>query len=217
MISLEHIEIIKNVVALTLAYLMIASIAGAFQAWIASKVGDSTARSFGFMTLNPFMHVELMSLVIMPIGYLIFGVVIGLSRPVPIIWHHITRSLKWLKFTLVACAQPLAILIMLFGLLVLRLIFLVSLPTWSQAALLTIISAVVSFAIWFIPYQLLMSLTQIYIHEQEKRGVVSNQLLLLLVPLLGAVLLIDVSRIALLYMLGGMEWVLELFVKSIIG
>ena len=217
MLSLEIVGTIQTLIALMLAYLMVAGIAGSFQAWMAYRAGDGMARQLGFTTLNPFFHVDPVSLVIMPIGYLVFGVVIGLGKPVPVMWHHLTAPYRWLKMTLVALAQPFAIMFMLFVLMIIRLAGLASvlalghvdwLPTVIKVSQY-IISAVGGFAVWFLPYTLLLSLAQIYIFEQEKRGVSTNHtLIVLIVPLFGALLLQPVSQMVVFGMVSGFESVL---------
>jgi len=217
MLSLELVGTIQTVVALMLAYLMVASIAGAFQAWVAYRAGDDMARQLGFTTLNPFFHVDPVSLIIMPIGYLIFGVVIGLGKPVPVMWNYFSAPYRWLKMTLVALAQPLAIMIMLYMLMILRLAGIAGvlalghvdwLPTMLKVSQY-IMSAVGGFAVWFLPYTLLLSVAQIYVFEQEKRGVSTNHtLIVLIVPLFGALLLQSVSQIVIFGMVAGFESVL---------
>ncbi|HAB54227.1 MAG TPA: hypothetical protein DCE80_18945, partial [Ignavibacteriales bacterium] len=113
MINLEVIETVKILIALVLAYLILASITGAFQAWIADRLGDSTARNLGMMSMNPFVHIDPVSLVLMPIGFLLFKIVIALSKPVPILWNYISKPLRWVKLTLLAVSQPMAILLLL--------------------------------------------------------------------------------------------------------
>lgn len=214
MLSLELVQTIQTVVALMLAYLLVASIAGSFQAWVAYKAGDGLARSMGFTNLNPFFHVDPVSLIIMPLGFLAFGVVIGLGKPVPIMWHHLSAPYRWLRMTLVAIAQPIAVIGMLFVLILLRLAGIASvlalghvdwLPTVLKVSQY-LISSVGGFAVWFLPYTLLLSLAQIYVFEQEKRGVSTNQtLIILLVPLLGALLLQQVSQTIVFGAVGGFE------------
>lgn len=212
--SLESLELVKNIVAIILAYLMIAGIAGAFQAWVAYKSGDDTAEQFGMMTINPFAHVDPTTLWLMPLGYAIFRVVIGLSRPVPIVWHSISEPLRKLKMTFVALAQPLAILGILVGMLVLQNITMVCLGIFKAIAVLPtemrvygyIMQALVGFSVWFIPYQLLMSFAQLYIYAQEKKGQsVNYMIVLMMVPLFGAVLLMDVSQWLLVHFLSYIE------------
>jgi len=197
-INLEVIETVKILIALVLAYLILASITGAFQAWIADRLGDSTARNLGMMSMNPFVHIDPVSLVLMPIGFLLFKIVIALSKPVPILWNYISKPLRWVKLTLLAVSQPMAILLLLIFLVLLRLLFIVFVIKTGFNELLHayqyIFEAVVGFSVWFVPYQLLMALTQIFIYERQKSGISINQsFMLTFLPLLGALLLRDVS------------------------
>lgn len=226
LVTLEVIELAKQTIAIVLAYIIIATVAGAFQAWIAAKMGDDTAYHMGFTSFHPFVHIDPISLIIVPIGYLIFGVVVGLGRPVPILWHRLSGWWRWFKFTVVALAQPIAIMATLLFLLMLRLGVLVALLHYASLAwlpvlgkvVLHIINAVAMFAAWFIPYEVLMSLTQIFIYEQERRGkTVNAAVLLLIIPFLGAILLIDTSSHMVFYSLDKMEIGLIAVLKSLIG
>lgn len=210
-LNLESLELIKNVIAIILAYLVIAGVAGAFQAWMAEKAGDSTASDFGMKTINPFVHVDPTSLWLMPLGYILFHVVIGLSRPVPIIWHNFTAPLRKIKMALVAIAQPIAILFVLAFMLLIQTFMLIILGLTNKLAFLPveigvyeyIMRALIGFSIWFIPYQLLMSVAQIFVYEQELRNkTVNYTLALIIVPLFGAVLLLDVSQWFLAHFVG---------------
>ncbi len=223
--NIEMLELIKSVVAIILAYLIIAGVAGAFQAWVAYKSGDDTAAQFGMMTINPFAHVDPMSLWLMPLGYVMFHVVIGLSKPVPIVWYNISAPLRKLKMTFVALAQPLAILGVLISMVFFQTIIMVLLSVFKMLTIFPtevrvygyIMQALVGFSVWFIPYQLLMSVAQIYIYEQEQRGnAVNYPIVLLIIPLFGAVLLIDVSHWLLAHFLSGVEFGIGVLVKSII-
>lgn len=197
-----------------LAYCMITGITGAFQAWVALLCGDDTGREQGMMTVNPFVHIDPLSLLLVPIGYIVFRVVIGLSRPVPIDWRNVMQPWRWFKLTCIACAQPIAILLLLVGLILIRLLIVAGLLAFHGASYVPMVlgvysyvfGAAVGFSIWFIPYQVLMSLTQMYVYEQEKLGNTQYSFwLLTLVPLIGAVLLLDVSRILLIKVLTGVE------------
>lgn len=214
MIDLELVQMLKDVIALVLAYLCIAGIAGGLQAWIAHKVGDDTALDHGFMTINPFVHVDPISLFLLPIGYLLFRVVVGLSRPVPIAWHLIDGRVRRLKISLVALAQPLAVIGLLIAFLLMRLLAIVGMYAWGWQAYIPVFvetcqylfNFMVGFGIWFIPYQLLLALTQLYVFTRLARGIsVRADLLFMIVPLVGALLLLDVSRMVLLYVLTGSE------------
>ena len=52
--------------------------------FIAYKLGDSTAKDAGRLTLNPFAHIDLMGTVIIPLFLLFYGgVFLGWAKPVP--------------------------------------------------------------------------------------------------------------------------------------
>lgn len=75
-------------------------------AWTAERLGDSTARDAGRLTLNPFKHIDLFGTVLMPLFSLAFlKIFIGWAKPVPID----TRALRG-RFgeLLVAAAGPAA-------------------------------------------------------------------------------------------------------------
>ncbi|MFA5073815.1 MAG: site-2 protease family protein [Nitrospirota bacterium] len=55
--------------------------------WVASKLGDQTARDLGRLTLNPLPHIDLIGTIIMPIALLLLTngkFVFGYAKPVPI-------------------------------------------------------------------------------------------------------------------------------------
>ncbi len=224
-LNLESLELIKAVVALILAYLVIAGVAGAFQAWVAEKAGDSTAADLGMKTINPFVHVDPTSLWLMPLGYLLFRVVVGLSRPIPIIWHNFTKPLRTFKMVLVAVAQPIAIMLILIFMVLVQRLILIALGLTHNMSLLPveigvyeyIMLALMGFSAWFIPYELLMSGAQIFTYEQELRGKSVNYMIaLIIVPLFGAVLLLDISHWCLVHFVVGVSGVIESVIKFMV-
>ena len=53
--------------------------------WVADKLGDSTARYSGRLTLNPAAHIDLFGTIILPLVLLISGgFIFGYAKPVPI-------------------------------------------------------------------------------------------------------------------------------------
>ena len=74
-------------------------------AWTANRLGDSTARRLGRLSLNPAVHID-------PIGILLplllfasgAGVIIGWARPVPVNPMNLTRPRR--DFLLIAAAGP---------------------------------------------------------------------------------------------------------------
>lgn len=79
--------------------------------WVASKLGDNTAKVLGRVTANPLKHIDLLGTIILPITMLILGgFIFGWAKPVPVNYqqlHHPRRDMA-----LVACAGPVSNLIM---------------------------------------------------------------------------------------------------------
>ncbi len=62
MIGLKSIEAVIGFIILFLVYIFSVTPAGCFRAWIAKKMGDDTAESLGFLTLNPLNHIDIIGL-----------------------------------------------------------------------------------------------------------------------------------------------------------
>jgi Zn-dependent protease len=79
--------------------------------WVASRLGDQTARMLGRLTLNPLPHIDPMFSIVMPIvTTLTMGFPFGGAKPVPINTrnlHHPRRDMA-----LVAAAGPLSNLLL---------------------------------------------------------------------------------------------------------
>jgi Zn-dependent protease len=85
--------------------------------WIANKLGDSTAKMLGRLTLNPIKHIDPIGTVVLPIGMLIFSLLttgipfaFGWAKPIPVN----TRNLKQPRrdMAIVAVGGPMANLLM---------------------------------------------------------------------------------------------------------
>jgi len=79
--------------------------------WVASKLGDNTAKRLGRLTLNPMSHVDLVGTLIVPAVLLFLGgFIFGWAKPVPVnfgLLRHPKRDMVY-----VAIAGPLANLVM---------------------------------------------------------------------------------------------------------
>jgi Zn-dependent protease len=76
-------------------------------AWMADKLGDSTGRMLGRITLNPIPHIDIIGTVLLPLVMAIAGgPIFGWAKPVPVI----TRNFKHLRRdgALVGAAGPLS-------------------------------------------------------------------------------------------------------------
>ena len=84
-------------------------------AWMASRLGDQTARMQGRVTLNPMNHIDVFGTLIIPaviifgplIGFTLFGgVLIGWAKPTPVISRNFTKIRR--DENLVTLAGPLS-------------------------------------------------------------------------------------------------------------
>ncbi len=76
-------------------------------AWMADKLGDSTGRMLGRITLNPIPHIDLIGTVLLPfVMALVGGPIFGWAKPVPVI----TRNFKHIRRdgALVGAAGPIS-------------------------------------------------------------------------------------------------------------
>lgn len=80
-------EIGRHVVVSVLPVLIAITFHELSHGFIAYKLGDSTAKMMGRLTINPFAHIDLIGTIIMPLMLLIFTngqFVFGYAKPVPI-------------------------------------------------------------------------------------------------------------------------------------
>ncbi len=83
--------------------------------WVASKLGDPTARQLGRITMNPIKHVDLVGTVIIPLVLALSrtGFIFGWAKPVPVDPRHFKQPL--LDMALVALAGPVSNFVMACG------------------------------------------------------------------------------------------------------
>jgi Zn-dependent protease len=80
--------------------------------WAANKLGDSTAKDMGRLTVNPIKHIDPVGTVIVPlIMFFASGFIFGWAKPVPVNWSKLRNTKR--DIALVALAGPAANLIMI--------------------------------------------------------------------------------------------------------
>ena len=80
--------------------------------WVASKLGDQTAKMLGRLTLNPIKHVDPIGTVVLPaIMIATSPFIFGWAKPVPVDWRNLGKPKR--DMALVAVAGPAANLLML--------------------------------------------------------------------------------------------------------
>ncbi|MDQ2994907.1 MAG: site-2 protease family protein [Pseudomonadota bacterium] len=80
--------------------------------WVASKLGDQTAKILGRLTANPIKHIDLVGTIIVP-GILLLthaGFVFGWAKPVPVNYFNLKNPRRDMAF--VAAAGPVSNLLM---------------------------------------------------------------------------------------------------------
>jgi Zn-dependent protease len=99
-------------VGLSLAVLIVSlSVHEAAHAWAADRLGDSTARLLGRLTLNPLAHIDPIGTVIFPLMAFATGVpLIGWAKPVPVDVRNLAAPHR--DFALIAAAGPISNLLM---------------------------------------------------------------------------------------------------------
>ena len=85
--------------------------------WVADRLGDSTARYAGRLTLNPLAHIDLFGSVILPLLMIPTGILFAYAKPVPFNPYNL-KDQKWGP-AWVAVAGPISnfVLAFIFGLL----------------------------------------------------------------------------------------------------
>ena len=95
MIDVSTAEFIVNSISFLCAYIFVVTVTGAFRAWVAVRMGDVSIEHAGFVTLNPFMHVQ-------PIGVLFLLLQsFGVGSFISVNPDYIQGRYRWLK---IVCA-----------------------------------------------------------------------------------------------------------------
>jgi Zn-dependent protease len=82
--------------------------------WVASKLGDPTARQLGRITMNPIKHIDPVGTIAVPLVLVMLsGFIIGWAKPVPVDPRHFKQPL--LDMALVALAGPVSNFLMACG------------------------------------------------------------------------------------------------------
>jgi len=67
----------------------------AAHAWTASRLGDSTARHLGRITLNPWPHMDMIGTLLLPVMAILMSTpLIGWGKPVPVDWRNLRHPLR---------------------------------------------------------------------------------------------------------------------------
>jgi Zn-dependent protease len=116
---MDALNKIQLLAVIALPVLFAITVHEAAHGWVASRLGDSTAKMLGRVTLNPFKHIDPVGTLIVPLAtFLLTGFLFGWAKPVPVNGRNLRNGRR--DMALVALAGPGANLLMavLWGLVV---------------------------------------------------------------------------------------------------
>ncbi len=110
----EELTLIQKIAIWTIPVLFAITVHEVAHGWVASKLGDQTARMLGRLTLNPFKHIDPIGTVVVPLVLLaLSGFVFGWAKAIPVDTRNFKNPKKDMAW--VAIAGPTANLLMAFG------------------------------------------------------------------------------------------------------
>ncbi len=119
--SLSFNELMRQMALSVVPFLFAVTIHEVMHGYAAYKLGDNTAKDAGRLTLNPFVHIDILGLIV-----LLLTRIIGWAKPVPVNYNNLNHKYG---VAIVSAAGPLANLITAFlSALVLKLYVVFGLP-----------------------------------------------------------------------------------------
>ncbi|WP_108649640.1 site-2 protease family protein [Dongshaea marina] len=112
---MDIVSLLQMIAIVAIPLILAVTLHEAAHGWVASKLGDQTARSLGRVTLNPIRHIDLVGTIIIPLVMLVlsnFSFMFGWAKPVPVRWGNLRQPKR--DMALVALAGPGANLLMAF-------------------------------------------------------------------------------------------------------
>lgn len=108
---METLPIIQRIAIWAIPVLFAITVHEVAHGWVASKLGDQTARMMGRLTLNPIKHIDIIGTIVVPVVLLVLGgFILGWAKPVPVNWNNLKNPRR--DMALVAAAGPVTNLIM---------------------------------------------------------------------------------------------------------
>ncbi len=109
---MPDIPLIQKIIIFAVPIIFAITVHEVAHGWVASKLGDQTAKILGRLTLNPIKHMDPIGTVLLPLLMILtMGIAFGWAKPVPIDWRNLRHPRR--DMALVAAAGPLANLFML--------------------------------------------------------------------------------------------------------
>lgn len=109
---MPELTLIQKILIFAIPILFAITVHEVAHGWVASKLGDPTAKMLGRLTLNPVKHIDPIGTVVVPLVLLYVGnIIFGWAKPVPVDWRNLRNPRR--DMALVAAAGPLANLLMI--------------------------------------------------------------------------------------------------------
>ncbi len=128
MINLSNAEWIVTLALFVCVYLLSVTIIGYVQAWVVTKLGDSTPETAGFLTLNPLVHINAFGFILLLLVHL------GWGKPVPINPSNIQGRWRFARVLFAFMCGTLLSIVMALLVLVLAVLLYGTAPTISLLA-----------------------------------------------------------------------------------
>jgi len=110
-----ELSVIQKVAVWLLPVLFAITLHEAAHAWMANRLGDSTAKMLGRVTFNPIKHIDLVGTILVPIAVAVlsnFSFIFGWAKPVPINWQQLRNPRR--DTAIVGAIGPLSNIFMAF-------------------------------------------------------------------------------------------------------
>lgn len=185
MINLATAESIFILTLLIIAYFISITINGYIQTWVASKMGDDTAEELGYLSLNPLVHLDIISLVALVLFYL------GWPKTIPVNPLNITGKNRLLKLLLIYSTETIVSLLIAFSALFL------SISLFNPGAIFTLVG------LMFIFRDSILTQANTILPNYNSFGIVIALLLI-------AIVFLNIFIAALSFILNGFKYVLLL-------
>lgn len=110
---MDEFTLIQKIIIYAIPVIFAITVHEVAHGWMASKLGDQTARMAGRLTLNPIKHIDPIGTILVPLVLLLTSspIILGAAKPVPVNWRNLRRPR--LDMAWVALAGPGVNLIMM--------------------------------------------------------------------------------------------------------
>lgn len=108
---MNTLNLLQKIIVFALPLLFAITLHEVAHGWVASKLGDPTAKMLGRLTINPLKHIDPVGTLLVPgLLLLLGGFIFGWAKPVPVTWQNLKKPKR--DMLLVAAAGPFANLLM---------------------------------------------------------------------------------------------------------